>query len=57
MSLSRAAVFSAKLAGLVTAATIAVAIPLLGSTTVSADPTPPPPPPPTATTEGHGWIG
>lgn len=57
MSMSRAAIFSAKVAGLVTAATIAVAIPLFGSTTVSADPTLPPPPEPTATTNGHGWIG
>ena len=56
MSMSRAAIFSPKVAGLLTAASIAVAVPILGVTSVSADPTPPPPPP-TTTTNGHDWIG
>lgn len=56
MSWSRAAGFSAKVAGLLAAAGIVVAAPIVGATSVSADPTPPPAPP-TATTNGHDWIG
>lgn len=56
MSWSRTAVFSAKIAGLLTAAGIAVAAPIVGATSASADPTPAPAPP-TATTNGHDWIG
>jgi hypothetical protein len=56
MSMSRAAIFASKVAGLLTIASIAVAAPILGVTSVSADPTPPPATP-TATTEGHDWIG
>jgi hypothetical protein len=59
MALSRAAVFSAKVAGLLTAAGIAIAVPIVGATSSSADPKEPPAPPatPTATTNGHDWIG
>jgi len=55
MSLSRPAVLSAKIAGFVTAALIAVALPVLGTASTVADggETPPPPPPPT--TQGHPW--
>jgi hypothetical protein len=56
MSLSRAAVFSAKIAALLGAAAIAIAAPITFSTGVSADGGPPPPPP-TTTTDGHNWGG
>jgi hypothetical protein len=55
MTLSRTAIFTGKLAGLVAAAAIAVSVPLIASTSASADTTPPPPPP-TNTTDGHGWA-
>jgi hypothetical protein len=55
MAWSRAAVFSAKVAGVLAAAGIAVALPAVG--TASADEKPAPPPSPTATTNGHDWIG
>jgi hypothetical protein len=55
MSMSRAALFSVKFAGVLAAAGIAVAAPLVG--TASADEKPAPPPSPTATTNGHDWIG
>jgi hypothetical protein len=58
MAWSRAAVLSAKIAGALTAAGIALAVPMVGATSSSADPKDvPPPPTPTATTNGHDWIG
>ncbi len=59
MALSRAAVFSARVAGLLAAAGIAIAVPIVGATSSSADPkdAPTPPATPTASTNGHDWIG
>jgi len=57
MSLSRAAVFTAKIAALLGAAAIAIAVPVTFATGASADGGSPPPPPPTTTTEGHHWSG
>lgn len=56
MSVSRAAVFAAKIAALVGAAAIAIAAPITINSGVSADGGPPPPPP-TTTTDGHSWSG
>jgi hypothetical protein len=56
MSLSRAAKFSARIAGLLAAAAIVVATPLIASSSASADGNNPPPPPPTNTTNGHEWV-
>jgi hypothetical protein len=54
MSLSRAAVFTAKIAALLGAAAIAIAAPVTISGGVSADGGETPPP---ATTDGHDWSG
>jgi hypothetical protein len=51
MSLPRAAVFTVKVAALLSAAAIAVSTPLFAATAASADPTSPS----TQTTDGHGW--
>jgi hypothetical protein len=56
MSRSRTAIFTARFAALAGAAAIALAVPLLGATTMAgADPDPVPTT--TATTNGHEWIG
>jgi hypothetical protein len=56
MSLSRAAVFTTRIAVLLGATAIAVAAPIAISSTVSAADVPPSPAP-AATTNGHSWIG
>ncbi|MFC4854627.1 hypothetical protein [Actinophytocola glycyrrhizae] len=55
MSMSRAAVFTTRIALLAGTAALAVALPFLGATSASAGEDPPPPPTTTATTEGHDW--
>ena len=57
MSKSRAAIFTTRIALLAGTAAIAVAVPFLGTTTVSAgDETPTPPPTTTTVTpNGHPW--
>ncbi|WP_158073458.1 hypothetical protein [Actinophytocola xanthii] len=56
MSLSRAAVFTARIAAVLGATAIAVGAPIAISSTVSAGDAPPSQAP-TATTNGHSWIG
>jgi hypothetical protein len=56
MSMSRAAVFTTRIALLAGTAAIAVALPFLGATSASAgEDEPPPAPTTTVTTNGHPW--